>query len=194
MGSESIWISSHLPEGPQNNTVRQLLHLRDSKAKLVQAVAVPDAFVKALLCSNTFCIPKLRRYLFQDPASRLWWSGSFKHVYRAPQHAYQRWLAPAAPRSLPVTAAQSFASAPLLTAQPAAPAASRTQRLQAAAREGLRALRARAYEPGLGLGAAEQHWHGRLASGAEAGQRAMQWLRRKRQAYQLVLAHPVAAL
>ena len=153
--------------------------------------------------SDTVCNLLLHRYLFQDPASRLRWSASFKHVYRAPQHAYQTWFLPAAPRSLPV--APSFASAPLLAvpaAQLAAPA-SRTQRLQAAAREGLHALRAHAYEPGLGLGAAEQlqHWRGRLASGTEAvpggaGQRAMQWLRRKRQAYQLVLrvAHPTTAL
>ena len=161
-------------------------------------------------CSDTFCTSPLHRYLFQDPASRLWWSGSFKHVYRAPQHAYLRWFTPAAPRGLPAAAAAappapSFASAPLLAApaaQLAAPAASRSQRLQALAREGLRALRARACEPvGLGLAAAEQLqlWRGRLASGADAApggasQRAMQWLRAKRQAYQLVLAHRVAAL
>lgn len=120
-------------------------------------------------------------------------------MYRAPQRALLRWRTPppAVALHVPVTPAAgapapSFASAPLtgLNVASSGPV-SRTEEKLLAAGARLKALRMRMREHSSEQ---LQHWRGRLQSPAPsgAGQQAMEWLRKKRQCYQLVLQHPLA--
>ena len=144
------------------------------------------------------------RFAFRDAAVRARWAASFKYVYRAPQRALLRWHAPSPAVALhvPVTPAAaapappSFASAPLTGLRVGAKEthaypASRTEEKLLAAGAQLKALRARVRERSSEQ---LQNWRGRLQSAAPAGagQQAMEWLRKKRQCYQLVLQHPLA--
>jgi len=240
-GRKGLWIRSHLPEGPPGARLQPVPKQRLSCSSVPASthVSPSSSCVEARSCGalTPRCPLQAVRFVFRDHAARAWWAGSFRHVYRAPQRAYQRWSAggklqhiPAVPAAPP---APSFASAPLAAASRAAPApqasapfaadsvatsltsapelrrasapaaaAPRAAALQQAAsarlqRGGaqLQALRARVHQR-----SAEQlvRLRGRLASAADAapagaGQRAMAWLREKRQAYQLVLQHRVAA-